>query len=216
MPVSRPCIDWKSIEGTFHKARKLHFQHDKDDLFHCPAPNCEIDRFVSQRGCQKHVKTKHPWYIYFDDKPKILNNERIKRDGSYAGKPLFSLGSKTTIPCCDVNSKIGRSFSAWLQSTTGGGKQPKQAEISVTRAFKFLKYCCEQSGEEEQALLLTIELVDYFLCSSKFLTDFLDYLESTWQMGQPGRLGYVTGIADLLDFRQFHSSSGPVLQNFCH
>ena len=33
-------------------------------------------------------------------------------------------------------------------------------------------------------------------------------------MGQPGHLGYVTAIADLLDFRQFHSPSGPVLQNF--
>ncbi len=33
-------------------------------------------------------------------------------------------------------------------------------------------------------------------------------------MGQSGRLGYVTGIADLLDFRRFHSASGPVLQNF--
>ena len=31
-------------------------------------------------------------------------------------------------------------------------------------------------------------------------------------MGQPSRLGYVTGIADLLDFRRFHSPSGPVQQ----
>ena len=70
----------------------------------------------------------------------------------------------------------------------------------MTQAFKFLKYCCEQSGEDEQSLLSTVQLVDYFLCSSKFLTDFLDHLETTWQMGMPGRLGYVTGIADLLDF----------------
>ena len=60
----------------------------------------------------------------------------------------------------------------------------------------------------------TVELVDYFLCSSKFLTDFLDHLETTWQMGMPGRLGYVTGIADILDFRRFNSPPGPALQNF--
>ncbi len=86
--------------------------------------------------------------------------------------------------------------------------------MSVTRAFKFLKYCCEQSGEDEQYILSTIQLVDYFLCSSKLLTDFF---ESTWQMGQSGHLGYVsvTGIADvLIDFRHFHSASGPALQNF--
>lgn len=210
MAVSRQCVDWKSIEGAFHKARRLHLKCDIDELFRCPVPNCEHDGFVSQRGCRKHVKTKHPWYIYFDAKPKILNNEQTKPDV----KQLSSSGSKTTLPCCDVNSEMGRSFSAWLQSTTGGGKQAKQAEISVTRAFKFLKYCCEQSGEDEQALLSAVELVDYFLCSSKLLTDFLDYLESTWQMGKPGRLGYVTGIADLLDFRRFYSPSGPVLQNF--
>ena len=105
-----------------------------------------------------------------------------------------------------VYCQFGRSFSAWLQSTTGGGKKAKQAEISVTRAFKFLKYCYEQS------LLSTVELVDYFLCSSKFLTDFLDHLETTWQVGMPGRLGYVTGIADLLDFRRFNSPPGPILQ----
>ena len=33
-------------------------------------------------------------------------------------------------------------------------------------------------------------------------------------MGKPGRLGYLTGIADLLDYRRFYSPSGPVLQNF--
>ena len=75
-------------------------------------------------------------------------------------------------------------------------------------------YYSELSGKDEQSLLSTVEFVDYFLCSSKFLTDFLDHLETTWQMGMPGRLGYVTGIADLLDFRRFNLPPGPVLQNF--
>ena len=132
--MSHQCIDWKSIEGAFHKDRRLHLERDKDDPFRCPVPICEHDRFISQRGCRKHVKIEHPWNISFDAKPKILNNERTKPDGAYAGKQLFSSGSKTTIPFSDINSEIGRSFSAWLQSTTGGGKQPKQAEISVTRA----------------------------------------------------------------------------------
>ena len=33
-------------------------------------------------------------------------------------------------------------------------------------------------------------------------------------MGTSGRLGYVTGFADLLDFCRFNSLPGPVLQNF--
>ena len=210
MPRQHIRVEWKNVAGAFHKPRRLHLENDNAGLFPCPVPACEHEGFGSKRGCRKHVKTKHPWYIYFDTKPKICNDDETNADV----KELSSSGGKPTLPCCDVNCQFGRSFSAWLQSTTGGGKKAKQAEISVTRTFKFLKYCCEQSGEDEQSLSSTVELVDYFLCSSKFLTDFLDHLETTWQMGMPGRLGYVTGIADLLDFRRFNSPPGPVLQNF--
>jgi hypothetical protein len=77
-------------------------------------------------------------------------------------------------------SHISGNVSSWLQSTTGGGRQGKHAEILVTQALKFLKYCCEQSGEDEQNLSSNVQLVDYFLCSSKFLTDFFDHFESKW------------------------------------
>ena len=56
MPVSRPCIDWKSIEGAFHKAERFHLQRDKDDLFHCAVPNCEHDRFVSNEVVESMLK----------------------------------------------------------------------------------------------------------------------------------------------------------------
>lgn len=212
MSVSRQGanIDWKSLDGAFDKPRRLHLQANNEKLFRCPASNCEHNGFASRRGCRKHIAIKHPWYKYFDEKPLISNVNSIKLDA----KEQSSSGSKPTLPCCATNSELGCTFLVWLQSTTGGEKNAKQANISVTQAFKFLKYCCEQSGEDEKTVLSTVELVDYFLCSSKFLTDFLDHLETTWQMGQPGRLGYVTGIADLLDFRRFHSPPGPVLQNF--
>lgn len=91
----------------------------------------------------------------------------------------------------------------------------KQAEISVTRAFTlFKKHFCEQSGEDEQLLLSTVEIVNHFLCPSKFLMDFLDHLETTWQIGKPACLGYVTCIAVLLEFHRFNSPPGPALQNF--
>ena len=207
MPRQHIRVEWKNVDGAFHKPRRLHLENDNAGLFPCPVPACEHKGFASKRGCRKHVKTKHLWYIYFDTKPKISNDDETNADV----KELSSSGSKPTLPCCDVNCQFGRSFSVWLQSTTGGGKKVKQAEISVTRTFKFLQYSCEQSGEDEQSLSLTVELVDYFLCSSKFLTDFLDHLETTWQMGMPGRLGYVTGIADLLDFRRFNSPPRQVL-----
>ena len=113
------------------KVLKEHFIRLEGFIYNVIKMTCFTVQFLIVNTIVLSVKEavesmlKHPWYIYFDDKPKILN-ERTKPDGAYAGKPLFSTGSKTTIPCCDINSKIGRSFSAWLQSTTGGGKHPKQ------------------------------------------------------------------------------------------
>ena len=200
--------DWKSADGAFKKRRRLHLQKDENGLDHCPVAHCDHPGFSSRRGGRKHIKTKHPWYAYFDEKPKVVVN---KVEHTASAKPSRT---KVPLPCCSSENEFARSFSLWLQSTTGGGKALKQAEISVTRALKFLKFCCEQSGEEESTVLSSVDIVDYFLGSSKLLTDFLDYLQSSLDMGQSGRLGYVTAISDLLDFRKFNSPPGPVLQNF--
>lgn len=208
MPRRDAAVDWKSLDGAFNKPRRLHLEKDEEGLDHCPLSNCDHAGFASRRGCRKHVKVKHPWYTYFDEKPTIYADKV---------KPVLDVTSstgKTTLPCCSADNEFARSLSLWLQSTTGGGKALNQAQISVTRILKFLKYCCEESGEEESTVLSTAQMVDYFLCSSKFLTDFLDYLENTGLMGQSGRLGYVTSISNLLDFRKFNSPPGPVLQNF--
>lgn len=208
--MARPqaTVDWKSLDGAFKKPRRLHLEKYEDGLDHCPVSNCDHPGFASRRGCRKHVKAKHPWYAYFDEKPKIVVHRVEHIDLAKSNR------SRVPVPCCSAENEFARSFSLWLQSTTGGGKALKQAEISVTRALKFLKFCCEQSGEDESTVLSSVQIVDYFLGSSKLLTDFLDYLESAWQMGQSGRLGYVTAIWDLLDFRKFNSPPGAVLQNF--
>ena len=100
MSASCQLVDWKAVQGAFHKPRRLHLKCRKDELFHCPLPNCEHEGFASQRGCRKHVKTKHPWYIYFHTKPKISNDDEKNADV----KELSSSGSKPTLPCCNVNS----------------------------------------------------------------------------------------------------------------
>ena len=50
--------------------KRLHLEKDEtDSLYHCPIQECDHDGFQSQRGCRKHVNTKHRWLLYFDDKP---------------------------------------------------------------------------------------------------------------------------------------------------
>ena len=159
MPRQHISTEWKNADGAFHKPRRLHLEKDNTSLFPSLVQRLVANTRVSV--VRKHVKTKNLWHIYFDMKPSVTN------------------GIDTKVKVKDIPRRqrcrvVGRPFSAWLQSTTGGEKKAKQAEISVTRAFKFLKYCCEQSGEDEQSLLSTVELVDYFLCSSK------DFLERTF------------------------------------
>ena len=50
-------------------------EDDLDGFFHCPVKDCNHDGFVSQRGCGKHVKRKHGWFIYFDEKPQHIPNQ---------------------------------------------------------------------------------------------------------------------------------------------
>ena len=52
-------INWESVDGSCAKPRRLHLAKNGDRLDHCPVTGCEPVGFASQRGCRKHVKTKH-------------------------------------------------------------------------------------------------------------------------------------------------------------
>jgi hypothetical protein len=132
-------VDWKSVDGAFTKQRRLHLVKDRDGLDHCPVTGCEHPGFASQRGCRKHVKIKHGWYYYFDEKPNISID--LFDTSPSAANGSNEKGSRT-VPGCSTDNEFARSFSQWLQSSCGGGKSPKQSDISVTRALKFVKFCC--------------------------------------------------------------------------
>ena len=86
----------------------------------------------------------------------------------------------------------------------GGGKSHKQSDISVTRALKFIKFCCDENGEGEEDVLRTPNLIDYALGCPQLLTKFLDCLKDRWCIGHSGQIVYVASISDLLDFRKFN------------
>ena len=201
-------IDWKSVDGAFPKPRRLHLIENSDGLIGCPIAGCDHPGFSSRRGCRKHVKAKHSWYHYFDEKPKLPEDNSLLTFARYASK-----GKGSKIPNCSKDNDFARSFSQWLQSSCGGGKSHKQSDISVTRVLKFIKFCCDESGEAED-LFSFPNMIDYMLGSPQLLTNFLDSLDKTWGIGQSGRMAYVASISDLLDFRKFCSPPASVLQNF--
>ncbi|CAB4024699.1 partial [Paramuricea clavata] len=204
-------VDWKLVDGAFTKQRRLHLVKDRDGLDRCPVTGCEHPGFASQRGCRKHVKIKHGWYYYFDEKPNVSMD---LFDTSPSAANGTNEKASRTVPGCSTDNEFARSFSQWLQSSCGGGKSPKQSDISVTRALKFVKFCCDESGDAEEDVLTSPNLIDYALGSPKLLTKFVDSLKEKWGLGQSGQISYVTSISDLLDFRKFNRPPASVLQNF--
>ena len=183
-------------------------------LCRCPVQECDHDGFQSQRGCRKHVNTKHSWFFYFDEKPnskelrdslKLASNfpiestiqDRTRETAKHAVKllPSFSLS-------CD----IGEVFTKWLTGSGGGYKKDRAAQQIVTRCFKFLRFCCED--EEE----LSFDVVDLSLCSPNLLFKFIDYLQDECKLGHGGRLGYIDAISEMAHQRQSFKSS---LQQGC-
>ena len=81
------------------------------------------------------------------------------------------------LPSSSTDNDFALSFSQWLQSSCGGGKSQKKSDISVTRALKFLKFCCDETGGVEEDLLSAGNLMNYVLGSPEMVTKFVDSLK---------------------------------------
>ncbi|KAL9982723.1 hypothetical protein ACROYT_G004806 [Oculina patagonica] len=209
--MSKKCkVNWSDVQGASPKPKRLHLKKDEaDSLYHCPIQECEHDGFQSQRGCRKHVSTKHSWFFYFDERPdskqvtKSLTIGRNEDETSETTKHNVKLLSSFPLSC-----NIGEVFTKWLTGSAGGCKKDRAAQQIVTRCFKFLRFCCED--EEE----LTFEVIDFSLCSPNLLFKFIDYLQDVCKLGHGGRLGYIDAISELTDFRKLHGASEAVLRKF--
>ena len=208
--MSKRCkVNWSDIDGASPKPKRLHLEKDEaDSLYHCPIQECDHDGFQSQRGCRKHVNTKHSWFFYFNEKPGskeidfAMENtiqDRTSETAKHAVKLLPSFSSS-----CD----IGEVFTKWLTGSGSGCKKDRTAQQIVTRCLKFLRFCCED--EEE----LTSDVVDFSLCSPNLLFKFIDYLQDECKLGHGGRLGYIDAISEMIDFRKLHGASEAVLRKF--
>ena len=216
--MSKKCkVNWSDIDGASPKPKRLHLEKDEtDSLYHCPIRECDHDGFQSQRGCRKHVNTKHSWFFYFDDKPNskvITDSLKVASNFSIEGT-IQDQTSKTTkngvklLPSFSSSSNIGEVFTKWLTGSGGGCKKDRAARQIVARCFKFLRFCCED--EEE----LTFDVVDFSLCSPNLLFKFIDYLQDECKLGHGGRLGYIDAISEMIDFRKLHGASEAVFQKF--
>ena len=208
--MSKKCkVNWSDIDGASPKPKRLHLEKDEaDSLFHCPIQECDHDGFQSQRGCRKHVNTKHSWFFYFDEKPDSKGIDFAMENTIQDQTSETTKHAVKVLPSFSSSCDIGEVFTKWLTGSGGGCKKDRTAQQIVTRCLKFLRFCCED--EEE----LTFDVVDFSLCSPNLLFKFIDYLQDECKLGHGGRLGYIDAISEMIDFRKLHGASEAVLRKF--
>ena len=201
-------VNWSMLKNASPKPKRLHLEEDDcDGLFHCPVQICKHDGFTTQRGCRKHVKNKHSWYYYFDEKPDSVQIESFDdQANNNTATDQTTARKMRTVATFEKTSNIAKNFLSWLTGSGGGCKSDRQAQQIVNRCLKFLKFCCED--EEE----LTFDIVDFSLCSPNLLFKFVDTMQDEWELGHAGRIGYLDAIAELADFRKVNGASDVVLR----
>ena len=138
---------WKNAISANPKTKRLKLQADNDGLFSCPVHFCEHGRYHSKQGCRKHVYTKHGWYYYFEEKPEMdkvfpsLNT----RNSTYK---LPQRSKTSNMPMFLKTCKVGCDFKLWLQTPGGGGKVAVQADQTLCKILKYLKFWCSDVSSE--------------------------------------------------------------------
>ena len=122
------------------------------------------------------MKNNHVRYFYFDAKPTVCLSP-------FAIAEAKEKVCYQQVPGCSADNDFARSFSKWLQRNCGGGKSRKQSDNLVTRALKFLKFCCDENCGAKEDVINSPNLIDYALGSPNGELDNLDKYH-TWQAFQ--------------------------------
>ena len=186
--------DWKSVEGASLKAKQLKLTPNQDGLFVCPVLNCDSDSYHSQRGCRKHVSTKHGWYYYFETKPNV---DETFPEKIVSSKRAATRNKTWDIPFFSEKCEIAQAFMSWICSAGGGGKDRNQAQQICRKILKFCKFCLDNLEENYE---LSQTLLEYCVGSTDFVERFLKFLEDDCKLGKSGMISYLQSLTHCLDF----------------
>ena len=200
---------WENAVGAAKKPRRLHLVV-ANGCYYCPVKSCDSFPYHSQRGCRKHVFTKHGWYYYFDEKPnhgavlpqEVVTNKSIRKT---------KRSQTSNIPMFLKTCNLYKTFKLWLCSPAGGLKGLAQAEQISCRVLKYLKFCCDDVCPTWE---IPLTVVDYCLGTVNMISDFIDNLKTTWKVGFSGIIGYMNSLSHLLDFRRISNTNSGNLNAF--
>ena len=200
--------EWKSVTGAREKPKRLNLKANQYGHYCCPLSNCDSLSFKSQRGCRKHVSTKHGWYYYFEEKPN-MESVLCEKQQQLGQRQIRS--STKSMASFRKNIQVYKDLSRWLTSVIGGCKSIIQAEQTCSKVVKFLRFCCTDSSDEWD---VPYSVVDYYLGSLSSISEFIEHLKDTWKVGYAGILGYMNSLSHLLDFRRLSIGSSESINGF--
>ena len=189
----------KALKDEKRKAKRLNLKANSDGVYICPVESCDSNGFNSQRGCRKHVHTKHGWFYFFDEKPDI---SLYFPELIVAANPITksNRGHSSSMPLFIKECDFGKKFASWLCSPGGGGKSKSQAEQTTVKALKYLKFCCP---DQLSSWDVPENVVDYCIGSISSIADFIDYLQAEpFKIGHSGVIAYMDSLSHLLDQRR--------------
>ena len=189
----------KALKDEKRKAKRLKLKANSDGVFICPVQSCESNGFNSQRGCRKHVHTKHGWFYFFDEKPDIST---YFPQLTVAANPIAKTqrGHSSSMPLFIKDCEFGKRFANWLCSPGGSGKSKSQAEQTAIKVLKYLKFCCP---DQLSTWDIPDNVVDYCIGSMSSIADFIDYLQGEpFKIGHSGVIAYMDALSHLLDQRR--------------
>ena len=126
-------IVWQNIEGAFEKKRKLKLRaSEEDNTFKCPVKYCDHEGFKTERGCRQHIKSRHGWYYFFDEKPNVQDLTKKVCSANNLGR--LNKCRTHDIPSFSKDSEFAEDFCKWLTSMTGGSRPGNQADQIVSRS----------------------------------------------------------------------------------
>ena len=199
----RSKCEWSRALGASPKAKRLHLRPDPDGFFVCPVETCDHPSFLTVRGCRKHTCEKHPWFFFFDRRPRV--GDVFPKSGRSSQAPVDAAlhpprkASTASMPSFDSSCTLSRELVLWLTSDGGGSKSLAQAEQVACRIRKYIRFCFP---DEESTWDFPDSVLDSSItCTNKILL-FLSHLRDTWHLGYSGQIGFVNSLFDAIDFRK--------------
>ena len=149
----------------------------------------------------KHIHNKHGWYSYCDKKPDegLKNHVKLSR----AKPPPKQKANSNRMPSFSKENPIAIEFSSWLRSAVGRGRVESVADQIVSRAFKYLRYCCDETEDDE----LDESKIAFCIGSTDHFIQFIELVEKDYDIGPLVRVGYLNAVLELIDFRKCKGAS---------